>query len=207
MEGDIWLKEHFRCQAPIIEISNEISYYNEVIPCKQQHKKRTWDNLQFIGNSKKKSKNNTNIGEIEEILRFLQKNKQHYIKRFFEVIKTDKDFYNSIGIITPFSNQENLLKKKIIEQFGCSEENPNEPIIKVGTMHKFQGSERETIIFSSVYNTESIGKTNNLFFNREEPDMINVAVTKAKKVLKDKNTYSGVMLKYIEKFQKNQIYY
>ena len=91
MEGDIWLKEHFRCQAPIIEISNEISYYNEVIPCKQQHKKRTWDNLQFIENSHEKSKNNTNIGEIEEILKFLQKNKQYYIKRFLEVIKTDKD--------------------------------------------------------------------------------------------------------------------
>ncbi len=77
-------------------------------------------------------------------------------------------------------------------------------------MHKFQGSERETIIFSSVYNTESIGKTNNLFFNKEEPDMINVAVTRAKEifilfgnkeVLKDENTYSGVMLKYIDKFQ------
>jgi hypothetical protein len=223
MEGDIWLKEHFRCQSPIIDISNEISYYNEVIPCKPQHKKRTWDNLQFIEHTCEKSKNNTNIGEIEEIIKFLQTYKKYYIKRFLEVIKTDKDgvipeltdqdYFNSIGIITPFSNQENLLKTMIKEKFGCSPENVNEPIIKVGTVHKFQGSERETIIFSSVYNTESIGKCKNLFFNREDPDMINVAVTRAKEifilfgnkeVLKDEETYSGVMLKHIDKFQNSK---
>lgn len=28
MDGDIWLKEHFRCQTPIVNISNEISYHN-----------------------------------------------------------------------------------------------------------------------------------------------------------------------------------
>ena len=85
-----------------------------------------------------------------------------------------------------------------------------EPIIKVGTVHKYQGSEREIIIFSSVYNIESSGKAQNLFFNREDPDMINVAVTRAKEVfvlfgnrnvLIDQETYSGIMLKHIDKYK------
>lgn len=225
MEGDIWLKEHFRCQTPIINISNEISYSNEVIPYKKQHKDRTWENLQFIEHEHE-AYNNTNIGEIEEIISFLKNHKQNYINRFLKVLNTkdeiipeisDEDFYNSIGIITPFSNQEALLKQKIIETFGSVEDESNkqkEPIIKVGTVHKYQGSERETIIFSSVYNKEKIGKTPNLFFNREDPDMINVAVTRAKEifilfgnkeVLNDENTYSGIMVKHIEKFQKEKI--
>ncbi|MGJ0371724.1 AAA domain-containing protein [Aliarcobacter cryaerophilus] len=218
MEGDIWLKEHFRCQTPIVNISNEISYHNEILPLKQANKVQYSDILVFKEHKEEKSFNNTNNGEAKKIIEYIQENKAYYI-RFLQIIKekdgvvpevTDEDYYNSIGIITPFVNQEYLLRDMVINEIGCSHKNKKEPIIKVGTVHKYQGSEREIIIFSSVYNIESSGKAQNLFFNREDPDMINVAVTRAKEVfvlfgnrnvLIDQETYSGIMLKHIDKYK------
>lgn len=221
MEGDIWLKEHFRCQTPIVQISNELSYFNEIVPLKQdKYQSKTWSILLFIEHENEKYSNNTNQGEVKEIIKFIKNRKDRYINEFLKIIKTkdgvqpevtEEDYYNSIGIITPFVNQENLLKKMIIEEFGSSRENKNEPIIKVGTVHKYQGSERDIIIFSSVYNIESKDNTLNFFFNKDEPDMINVAVTRAKEVfvlfgnsgiLNYENTYSGVMVKHILEYQK-----
>jgi hypothetical protein len=218
MEGDIWLKEHFRCQTPIVNISNEISYYNEILPLKKANKVQYSDILVFKEHTEEKSSNNTNLGEAKKILEYIEENKEYYIS-FLQTIKekngvvlkiTDEDYYNSIGIITPFVNQEYLLRDMVINDIGHSSENNKEPIIKVGTVHKYQGSEREIIIFSSVYNTESIGKTQNLFFNREDPDMINVAVTRAKEIfvlfgnrqtISSPETFSGVMVKHIDEYQ------
>ena len=223
MQGDIWLKEHFRCQTPIVSIANEISYYNEIIPCKKpvlQQENQKWSTLFFKDHKHEKNSNNTNDGEVNEIIKFIEERKQRYINEFLPIVKTknateitDEDYYNSIGIITPFVNQENLLKSKICDKIGKNKENKNEPIIKVGTVHKYQGSEREIIILSSVYNTESIGKTSNFFFNKDQADMINVAVTRAKEVfvlfgnrdaLSNPETFSGVMIKHIDKYQKEK---
>ena len=218
MDGDIWLKEHFRCRTPIINISNEISYFNEIIPCKEPFSDtQSWSTLLFIEHESNKSSNNTNMGEIESIINFIEDRKQRYKDELFKSIYkkeiSNEDYYNSIGIITPFVNQENLLKETIKERIGVNKENNNEPIIKVGTVHKFQGSERDIIIFSSVYNKESIGKVENLFFNRDEPDMINVAVTRAKEVfvlfgnretISNSETFSGVMVKHIDQYKKTK---
>lgn len=209
MKGDIWLKEHFRCQTSIVNISNEISYFNEIEPMKTLHEKTFWENLLLIEHSHQKQSNNTNIGEIKEIIKFIQDNREKY-KNMLSILKSKEDkivevddmsYYNSIGIITPFVNQEMLIQKKLKEE-GLES-------IKVGTVHKYQGSEREIIIFSSVYNNET-KNTQNMFFNRNEPDMINVAVTRAKEVfvlfgcseiLNCNNTYSGIMVQHIQQHQ------
>lgn len=216
MEGDIWLKEHFRCQTPIVQISNEISYFNEIKPLKEdKYKDKSWSTLLFIEHEHEKDSSNKNIGEVNEIINFIINRKERYINEFLKRIKnkeniTDEDYYNSIGIITPFVNQESLLKKEIINKIGRYKEDTNEPIIKVGTVHKYQGSERDIIIFSSVYNKENQGKAQNLFFNRDEPDMINVAVTRAKeifvlfgnrKTISNSETFSGVMIKHIDEYK------
>lgn len=216
MEGDIWLKEHFRCQTPIVQISNEISYFNEIKPLKEdKYQDKTWSTLLFVQHEHLKSSYNTNQGEIDEIINFIINRKERYINEFLKRIKnkediSDEDYYNSIGIITPFANQENLLKKEIINKIGSHKDDNKEPIIKVGTVHKYQGSERDIIIFSSVYNKESKGKAPNLFFNRDEPDMINVAVTRAKEIfvlfgnrntISNSETFSGVMVKHIEEYK------
>lgn len=104
MEGDIWLKEHFRCQTPIVQISNEISYFNEIKPLKEdKYKDKSWSTLLFIEHEHEKDSSNKNIGEVNEIIKFIIDRKERYINEFLKRIKnkeniTDEDYYNSIGI-------------------------------------------------------------------------------------------------------------
>ena len=91
--------------------------------------------------------NMTNLREIEVI-------KQ-------EVIPELKDIcLDEIGIITPYNHQVNAIRQQL-------------PDIEVGTIHKFQGREKEAIIMSVVSN-----QINDFV---DDPHLINVAVSRAKK--------------------------
>jgi superfamily I DNA and/or RNA helicase len=79
--------------------------------------------------------------------------------------------------------------------------------ILAGTVHKFQGSARDIIIFSTVH--DNLNKNTGSFFLNRDSDLLNVAVTRAKKcfivfgvreVLEDKSSYSGIMLKHINNY-------
>ncbi|AFI04657.1 AAA domain-containing protein [Helicobacter cetorum] len=83
----------------------------------------------------------------------------------------EDEYYQNIGIITPFVNQEIAIKERFKEYSD----------LEIGTVHKFQGSEKKIILFSSVYNTNDID-AKNFFFNSTDASMINVAITRAKEV-------------------------
>lgn len=88
------------------------------------------------------------------------------------ILKYDKGKEKpSIAVITPFKEQkaeiESKLKKEKIEN------------VKVGTVHAFQGQERDYIIFSQVL--DSLTKRSSLGFIGRKCNMLNVAVTRAKK--------------------------
>lgn len=199
LEGDIWLKEHFRCAKSIVSIANELTYSNEVIPKKKDAS--DYKHLYFVERGGEKDSNNINKIEGEAIVQYIIDKKEEF-KSVLE-IDNDLDYFKGIGIVTPFTNQhffiEGLVNVKESEVPGISK-------VKVGTVHKYQGSERPIIIFSTVYGNEHISKTADMFFNRGETDMINVAVTRAKdificfgnkKALEDNKTYSGLMLKHV----------
>lgn len=191
LDGDIWLKEHFRCKDAIIGIANELTYNNEVIP---SAKDGANGYLYFIESKGVKASDNTNKEEAESIIKHIKNKKDEFCLLWG---LNDEEYYESIGIITPFTNQEALLID-MLEEEGLK----NNP--KVGTVHKFQGSERKIIIFSTVYDDCSIPQ--HLFFNREDTSMINVAVTRAKdvficfgreKLLNTPGTHSGIMVSRI----------
>ena len=93
---------------------------------------------------------------------------------------------SDVGIIAPYRAQTSALSKEITEQ------------IDISTVHKFQGREKDDIIISTVDN-EITEFTDN-------PNMLNVAVSRAKKRLKivvsdnEKNsrTNIGDLIKYIQ---------
>ena len=75
-----------------------------------------------------------------------------------------------LGIITPFKSQSTLIKRLI------NKEVPNyADDISVGTVHTFQGAERNIIIFSSVY-----GNQEGCSFINRNTNLMNVAVSRAK---------------------------
>lgn len=92
----------------------------------------------------------------------------------------------NIGIISPYREQRNTIEKTL------------DTDLKVDTVHKFQGREEEAIIITTVDNeiTEFV----------DDPKMLNVAVTRAKKYLRlvvsnsenNKNTNIGDLIKYIK---------
>lgn len=94
--------------------------------------------------------------EAEEILRFAELNR-------------DK----SIGIITPFVNQKeyivSLLKEKEMSNVAC------------GTVHAFQGDEKDIIIFSTAITNQTYKGSYDWLKNNKQ--LINVATSRAKEQL------------------------
>lgn len=93
--------------------------------------------------------------------------RNHYSQRQIDVIKNEiipKDVLNpdETGIIAPYKNQVEALSKEITD-------------IDAATVHKFQGKEKENIIISTV--------DDEISDFADDPYLINVAVSRAKKKL------------------------
>lgn len=93
---------------------------------------------------------------------------------------------NNMGIISPYRNQKELMQ----DTFDSN--------LKIDTVHKFQGREQDAIIITTVDN--EIGDF------VDDPKMLNVAVTRAKKYLRlvisnnenNENTNIGDLIRYIQ---------
>lgn len=178
------LKEHYRCNPDIIGFCNRRFYNNELIVYTE--KKNDDYSLKVVktaaGNYARKNPNGSglyNQREIDEIKELLK-----------------KENLTDIGVIAPYRYHTEVAQ----EQLGTS--------VDASTIHKFQGREKKTIIFSSVINDS------NEFV--ENDNLINVAVSRAvdkfilvtsDKVAKSK---SGVLsdlvnyIKYHEDFGKSE---
>lgn len=160
-----FLEEHFRCQEKIIQFSNIFIYLPRIgreLVVKTQplpHNSPatlTWVNLKgrIPVNSKK---NPLEVRKILDILKTL-------VPRAMENNST-------IGVTTPFRNQAD----EIIQIIPSSYKN----IVTADTVNKFQGNEKDIMIFSPVI---SDGATKGMisFINILAPQLLNVAVTRAR---------------------------
>jgi len=85
----------------------------------------------------------------------------------------------SVGLLTPFAAQADLVKKKFIERFG--KQRLVESGIEIGTAHRLQGAERDAVVFSTVL---SLGMNPRVTgWLERESNLVNVAVSRAKQVL------------------------
>ncbi len=150
---NILLRRHYRSHHSIIEFSNQKYYGGKLIYDKQEGK----DKIQVINiDNKQDNLRNQARREIAEILRLVK----------------ERDFdFKDIGVITPFRNQAFAINRAF-EEAGLKD-------IKVGTVHTFQGGEKEHIIFSTALTQNTNEKAGEWAVNSEE--LINVAVTRAKK--------------------------
>lgn len=167
------LKEHYRCHPKIINFCNKKFYNNELIILTDINTLRK-PLLVYKTNKGNHSRENTNQRQIDIIQNEIIPN---------ENLCTDD---NSIGIVTPYRNQTNLLQKIF-----------KDTNIKADTVDKFQGQENKIIILSTVDN-----KITNFTDN---PNRLNVAISRAIEqlivVVNDesfKDTNIGELVKYIE---------
>jgi superfamily I DNA and/or RNA helicase len=116
----------------------------------------TWVNVKgkIYGNSKR------NKYEAKKVLETLK-----------QVFPSAKQNNYQIGVTTPFRNQA----EEIIQGIPSVYKN----IVTADTVHKFQGNEKDIMIFSPVI-TEGATKNMINFINIGAPQLLNVAITRAR---------------------------
>jgi superfamily I DNA and/or RNA helicase/very-short-patch-repair endonuclease len=164
----VLLKEHYRCHPAIIGFCNKKYYNNKLVIMTRA------DGYPFkiIETNISGGRDNYNQRQIDETDLYIRKN---YAADFTKV-----------AVIAPYRKHANMLQKQLPD--GA----------EADTIHKFQGREKEVIIFNTVRNT--IGT----FI--DNPNLINVAVSRAVKefiVVKPESmdlphgTNIGDMIRYI----------
>lgn len=190
----VLLDEHFRSYAPIIDFSNQ-EFYGGRIRIMSQCSDDDVLELIRVPEGKVDSEMTRNMPEVEAIMQRLQ-----------EIIQEDdrknNDVPVSIGIISPFRGQVELIKKALNQLY--SESQLRKHRIEVGTAHTFQGDERDIIMISWAVANNSFNQSLTFL---QIPNLFNVAVTRAKKkqivfLSKDPKTLPAGLLKdYIEYVQ------
>lgn len=139
----VLLKEHYRCHPAIIGFCNKKYYNNNLVIM------TSGDNHPFriIETNISGSRGKYNQRQLDETELYIGENYS--------------DDYSKVGVITPYRDHANMLKKRL--PAGA----------EADTIHKYQGREKDTIIFNTVRN-----QINEFIDN---PNLINVAVSRAVK--------------------------
>jgi len=179
LQRGLYLTEHRRCYDNIIGYCNDLIYQG-VLEAKRGNPKNNvpWGEMSFVevtSPSVKFGGSRGNVGEAETIANWLTDNFACIVTyarvQDDTLIHVDDTvvFQKSIGVVTPFSKQAQLIRQK--------SKDSNLPSFTVGTVHSLQGDEKLVVLFSSVYgiNDKSVGK-----FYDAKPNMLNVAVSRAK---------------------------
>lgn len=154
VSDELLLRHHYRCAEKIIEFNNR-KYYNSRLCI--DSKVQSEAPLVFVDvKDSRADERNTAPREAHEIVKFVRNHPDQ-----------------SIGIITPFANQkeyiEELLKLHHMEQVSC------------GTVHAFQGDEKDIILFSTALTDQTSDRTYGWLKNNRE--LINVATSRAREQL------------------------
>lgn len=120
------------------------------------------------------------------------------IKELKRIIKMN--YKGSIGVVTPFRLQANKISDLINSDHLLAEQLAMRDFL-VDTVHRFQGDERDIIIFSTVV-SNGVG-INSIRFLQRTGNLFNVAITRARAsliVIGDKNMCSKCNVSYLERF-------
>jgi very-short-patch-repair endonuclease len=121
---------------------------------------------------------------------------------FQEVLRKISGTNLSIGVVTPYSRQQDTIHEKISQ--STSAELLEKHNVKILTAHKFQGSEKDIMIFSLVLAAHGTGNSDRWY--NIYPQILNVALSRAKYLLYivgDKNfcyNRDGVLNRLVETY-------
>ncbi|TQC51341.1 DNA helicase [Mycoplasmopsis mucosicanis] len=163
----LWV--HRRCKSPMFDISNEISYDNNMvqgIPDKDSQGQGFWINVK---------------GSVQG---------RHYVEKQYQVLlsglenlKKSNINMQDIFVISPFKAVADKISRQLKEKFKE---------IKVGTVHTFQGKEAKIVFLVLGCDNSCIGAAR-WAMGSMHPNIMNVAATRAKNVffvIGDKDLFS-----------------
>ena len=151
VSDEVLLHNHYRCNEKIIGFNNKKYYNSKLKVCSCSAEKNPLIYMD-VKNSYVHEKN-TAPAEVEAIIDYAITNK-------------DK----TIGVITPFVNQKKLIEAGI--------KNNNLDNVVCGTVHAFQGDEKDVVLFSTALTDETQSGTYEWLKNNKE--LINVATSRAR---------------------------
>ena len=172
----ILLAKHYRSDDQIINLCNKV-FYSGQLTISSNLNYSIWPNSLPLGvqwkdciGSTCKPASGSRVNDKESI---------EVNTVFQHVLQHIKDTNLTIGIVTPYSKQQRRIYERI------TAETPPDILekhdVKVLTAHKFQGSEKDIMIFSIVLSSKGNGNSDRWYNN--SPQILNVALSRAKYLL------------------------
>lgn len=190
------LRDHHRSHSEIIEFSNQEFYEGNLRIA------TNYDSLNFPKNEKngirwinivglvKRPDSGGAINEIEA---------KEVVNEIIKLIG-ERDYKGTIGVVTPFRAQANLIRKFINDNSDLQRKLLSHDFL-VDTVHKFQGDERDVMIFSPVVSKNM--PEGALAFMKNNGNLFNVAITRARAMLLvvgDQGATIKCKVSYLENF-------
>lgn len=161
------LDEHFRSLPDIIAFSNR-HFYDGKLRIMTELPETERNNIHLHITNGQRAEQGHNNKEVQAVLR--------KVKTIVDnEIALEEAICQSIGILSPFRAQAEMLQKQISHEF--SSEQILRHRILVGTPFAFQGEERDIMLLSFALEPDSPSGTWN-YLNRE--DVFNVSITRAR---------------------------
>jgi len=196
-KGDIVsLRDHHRSHADIIEFSNHHFYEGRLrVATRYESLKSPYRNkagvrwVHIQGRVIKPAAGGAvNPREADSVVECLR----HLV--------VDQGYTGSVGVVSPFRAQANLIRQKVQQNPQLEQRLLNAEFL-VDTVHKFQGDERDVIVFSPVLSDGiNPGAIN---FLRNNGNLFNVAITRARAMLLvvgDQHAASQSEIGYLREF-------
>jgi very-short-patch-repair endonuclease len=172
--GDIvTLVDHYRSHADIINFSNKEFYgerlrvatrYDRLKRPKKDEPGITWVDVK--GRAKRPSTGGAvNIAEAKAVVETLRD------------LMLSKGYAGTVGVVTPFRAQASAITEAVNADVALSNALIRAEFL-ADTVHKFQGDERDVMIFSPVVASEMPDGA--ISFLRNNPKLFNVAITRAR---------------------------
>jgi very-short-patch-repair endonuclease len=190
------LLDHYRSHADIIDFSNEYFYGGRLrVATRYDSLKRPkgsdigirWEKVNGRAEKPSSGSGSQNKKEAEAVLSEL--------RRLYE-----QKYDGTIGVVSPFRAQANLIRKIVAEDGELTGWLSTHGFMSE-TVHKFQGDEKDIIIFSPVISTGT--PKGSILFLEKTGNLFNVAITRARAMLIVVGNYEAVLnsgIPYMEKF-------
>lgn len=155
------LDEHFRSAPHIIEFSARRMYDGRLHVVGRNPANESADHIQVVNVEGVRNDDGVNSAEVDASIRAAE-----------ELIE---EGHRSIGFISPFDAQASALEEAILDRWQLEEIDAYG--LRVGTVHGFQGDERDVIIASWAIGPD---EGNNVWSHVNQPNLFNVMVTRAR---------------------------
>lgn len=158
----VWLDEHFRSVPHLIDFSARTFYDDELRLMTQHPGVEGHDAITQIHVDGTRT-DGVNEAEVDRVLELVAD-------------LAYRPGTGSIGVLTPFRAQADAIQAAIIDRFSVAQ--IRQFGLRTGTVHAFQGSERDTVVISLALDGDGLGRSLRFV---EDPNLFNVMVTRARR--------------------------